>query len=90
MERGKLIFSIYWTKRKNFNQNLINTSITLNKRVSDTELDNLTKIISKHCEEVKFISLSSTNKESTICFDFHYRSGNCYDFHFRDNSTISI
>ncbi len=64
-----IIFSIFWTKRKNFNQNLINTSITLNKRVSDTELDNLTKIISKHCEEVKFISLSSTNKESTICFD---------------------
>ena len=41
----------------------------MNKRVSDTEIDNLTKIISQHCEEVKFISLSSTNKESTICFD---------------------
>ena len=64
-----IMFSIFWSKRKNFNQDIVNASLIFNKRVSDLEIDNLTKLISKHCEVVKFISLSSTNQESTVCFD---------------------
>ena len=64
-----IVFSIYWRKRKNFNQDIVNASLIFNTRISDSDIDNLTKVISKHCEEVKFISLSSTNKESTVCFD---------------------
>jgi hypothetical protein len=64
-----ILFSIYWNKNKKFNQNLLNASIVFNKRVSDQELNKLTDMISKYCNEIKFISLSSTNNESTICFD---------------------
>ena len=64
-----IVFSIYWKKTKNFSQDIVNASLIFNKRISDLDIDNLTKVISKHCEEVKFISLSSTNQESTVCFD---------------------
>ncbi len=64
-----IIFSLFWNKKNKYNHDLINASIVLKKRISDKELDELTKLISKYCKEVKFISLSSTINESTICFD---------------------
>lgn len=64
-----IIFSLFWNRKNKDNHNLINASIVLEKRISDKELDELTKVISKYCKEVKFISLSSTINESTICFD---------------------
>ena len=64
-----IIFSLFWNRKNKDNHNLINASIVLEKIISDKELDELTKVISKYCKEVKFISLSSTINESTICFD---------------------
>ena len=64
-----IIFSLFWNRKNKDNHDLVNASIVLEKRISDKELDELTKLISKYCKEVKFISLSSTINESTICFD---------------------
>ena len=64
-----IIFSIYWKKKKIGDEEILNSSIIFNKRISDKEIDELIKKINPMCLQIKFISLSSTENQTTLNLD---------------------
>ena len=61
-----IIFSIFWKKKRIFEEEILNSSIIFNKRVSDTEVNDLIDKINPYCKEIKFVSLSSTENQTTF------------------------
>ena len=64
-----IIFSFIWKRKKVFDEEVLNSSIIFNKRVSDKEIDKLIKTINPMCLQIKFISLSSTENQTTLNLD---------------------
>ena len=64
-----IIFSIFWKKSRIFEEEILNSSIIFNKRVSDTEVNNLINKISPFCTQITFVSLSSTENQTTLNLD---------------------
>ena len=64
-----IIFSIYWKKKKIGDEEILNSSIIFNKRISDKEIDEIIKKINPMCLQIKFISLSSTENQTTLNLD---------------------
>jgi hypothetical protein len=64
-----IIFSIFWKKKRIFEEEILNSSIIFNKRVSDTEVNDLIDKINPYCKEIKFVSLSSTENQTTLNLD---------------------
>ena len=64
-----IIFSFIWKRKKVFDEEFINSSIVFNNRVSDKEIDKLIEQINPMCLQIQFISLSSTEKQTTLNLD---------------------
>ena len=64
-----IIFSVFWQRKKIIEDEILNSSIIFNNRVSDQEVDNLINKIKPLCSEIKFISLSSTENQTTLNLD---------------------
>ena len=64
-----IIFSIYWKKKKIGDEEILNSSIIFNKRISDKKIDELINKINPMCLQIKFISLSSTENQTTLNLD---------------------
>tara|TARA_B100000029_G_scaffold300161_1_gene293107 strand:- start:259 stop:951 length:693 start_codon:yes stop_codon:yes gene_type:complete len=64
-----IIFSIFWQRKKIIEDEILNSSLIFNNRVSDQEIDNLINKIKPLCSEIKFISLSSTENQTTLNLD---------------------
>ena len=64
-----IIFSLYWKKKKIADEEILNSSIIFNKRISDKEIDGLINKINPMCLQIKFISLSSTENQTTLNLD---------------------
>ena len=64
-----IIFSVYWKKKKIVDEEILNSSIIFNKRISDKEIDGLINKINPMCLQIKFISLSSTENQTTLNLD---------------------
>ena len=64
-----IIFSIYWKTKKIGDEEILNSSIIFNKRISDKEIDELINKINPMCLQIKFISLSSTENQTTLNLD---------------------
>ena len=64
-----IIFSIYWKKRKISDEETLNSSIIFNRRISDKEIDEIIKKINPMCLQIRFISLSSTENQTTLNLD---------------------
>ena len=64
-----IIFNLYWKKNKKLSGELINASFIYNKRISEKETEALTNKLDKYCKKITFISLSSTETQSTINLD---------------------
>ena len=64
-----IIFSIYWKKKKIGDEEILNSSIIFNKRISDKKIDELINQINPMCLQIKFISLSSTENQTTLNLD---------------------
>ena len=69
-----IIYSFFFRKTKLQGDSLINSTIVFNKRISDKEIDKFIKNIKRFCTEIKFISLSSTEDETTINLDIKPKS----------------
>ena len=63
-----VIFSIFW-KKKFIEQETLNSSLIFDKRVSDKEIDNIIAKIDPLCSQIQFISLSSTENQTTLNLD---------------------
>jgi len=63
-----IIFSIFWEK-KFVEQETLNSSLIFDKRVSDKEIDNIIAKIDPLCSLIQFISLSSTENQTTLNLD---------------------
>ena len=64
-----IIFSFIWKGKKVFDEEVLNSSIIFNRRVSDKEIDALINKINPMCLQIKFISLSSTENQTTLNLD---------------------
>jgi len=64
-----IIFSIYWKRKKIADEEILNSSIIFNKRISDKEIDEIIKKINPMCLQIRFISLSSTENQTTLNLD---------------------
>ena len=64
-----IITSIFWQKKKIIEEETLNSSIIFNRRVSDKEVDNLINKINPLCLQISFISLSSTENQTTLNLD---------------------
>jgi uncharacterized membrane protein YhiD involved in acid resistance len=64
-----IIFSTFWKKKKIADEEILNSSIIFNKRISDKEIDELINKINPMCLQIKFISLSSTENQTTLNLD---------------------
>ena len=64
-----IIFSVFWQRKKIIEDEILNSSIIFNNRISDQEVDNLINKIKPLCSEIKFISLSSTENQTTLNLD---------------------
>ncbi len=64
-----IIFSLYWKKKKIADEEILNSSIIFNKRISDKEIDEVINKINPMCLQIKFISLSSTENQTTLNLD---------------------
>ena len=69
-----IIFSTIWKKNKIIDEEVLNSSIVFNKRVSDKQVHKLIKNISPKCLQIKFISLSSTETQTTLNLDIKPRN----------------
>ena len=64
-----IIFSFIWKRKKVFDDEVLNSSIIFNERVSDKKIDELINKINPMCLQIKFISLSSTENQTTLNLD---------------------
>ena len=64
-----IIFSTFWKKKKIFDEEILNSSIIFDKRISDKKIDELINKINPMCLQIKFISLSSTENQTTLNLD---------------------
>ena len=64
-----IIFSFIWKRKKVFDDEVLNSSIIFNERVSDKKIDELINKINPMCLQIKFISLSSTEHQTTLNLD---------------------
>ena len=64
-----IIFSVFWQRKKIIEDEILNSSIIFNNRISDQEVDNLINKIKPLCSETKIISLSSTENQTTLNLD---------------------
>jgi len=64
-----IIFSLIWRRKRVSDDEVLNSSIIFNKRVSDKEIDMIIKKINPMCLQIKFISLSSTENQTTLNLD---------------------
>ena len=71
-----IIFSIFWKKKKITEDEVLNSSIVFNRRVSDKVVDNFINEISSFCSQIQFISLSSTENQTTLNLDLRPKNFN--------------
>ena len=64
-----IIFSFIWRRKKVFDEEFINSSIIFNNRISDKEIEKLIRKIKPMCLQIQFISLSSTENQTTLNLD---------------------
>tara|TARA_B100001939_G_scaffold329569_1_gene325918 strand:- start:37 stop:729 length:693 start_codon:yes stop_codon:yes gene_type:complete len=64
-----ILFSLIWKRRKVSEDEVLNSSIIFDKRVSDKKIDLIIKKISPYCIKIQFISLSSTENSTTLNLD---------------------
>ena len=64
-----IIYSIFLKNKKIDDGDLINSTFIFNKRMSDKETDVVLNKIKSYCSEIKFISLSQTENETTLNLD---------------------
>jgi hypothetical protein len=62
-------YSLLIKKKKLDDDNLINSTLVFNKRMSDKETEDVINDIKSYCSEMKFVSLSYTENETTINLD---------------------
>ena len=64
-----IIYGYFWKKNKFISEEVISSSIIFEKRVPDKEINEIIKKIDPFCKYVKFISLSSTENQTTLNLD---------------------
>jgi hypothetical protein len=69
-----IAYSFFIRKNKLHGDDLVNSTIIFNKRISDKEIDEIIKNIKHFCSEMKFISLSSTENETTLNLDIKVKN----------------
>jgi len=62
-------YSYFAKKNKIIEEEIINSSIIFDKRIGDKEINDLIKKIKPFCKYIKFISLSSTEDQTTLNLD---------------------
>lgn len=69
-----IAYSFFIKKNKLHGDDLVNSTIIFNERISDKEIDEIIKNIKSFCSEMKFISLSSTENETTLNLDIKVKN----------------
>ena len=64
-----VIYSGYLKKSKRDIEDIINLGIIINDKISDVQINDLIKDIKKNSKELKFISMSRTDENTTINLD---------------------
>ena len=64
-----IFFSLFWRRSKLKQGEILNSSIVFEKRMSDTSINTLIKKINPLCKQINFISLSSTDTQTTLNLD---------------------
>tara|TARA_B100001750_G_C15341416_1_gene512467 strand:+ start:207 stop:896 length:690 start_codon:yes stop_codon:yes gene_type:complete len=65
-----IIIYSFFSKKNNFiKEEVINSSIIFSKRISDKEINDIIKKINPFCKFIKFVSLSSTEDQTTLNLD---------------------
>ena len=62
------------TKKKLYEDEILNSSFTFDNRKTDKEINDIMKKIEDCCEEVKFISLVTTESETVINLDIKFKN----------------
>jgi hypothetical protein len=61
-----IIYSSFIKRKKFFTDEITNTTIIFDKRISGSEVDKIIKNITIYCNEIKFVSLYSTSSETNL------------------------
>lgn len=61
-----IIYSSFIKRKKFFTDEITNTTIIFDKRISGSEVDKTIKNITIYCNEIKFVSLYSTSSETNL------------------------
>jgi hypothetical protein len=69
-----IVYSFFIRKNKLHGDDLVNSTIIFNKRISDKEIDEIIKNIKHYCSAMQFISLSSTENETTLNLDIKVKN----------------
>tara|TARA_Y100000590_G_scaffold450177_1_gene589435 strand:- start:97 stop:786 length:690 start_codon:yes stop_codon:yes gene_type:complete len=65
-----IVIYSFFSKKNNFiKEEVINSSIIFSKRISDKEINDIIKKINPFCKFIKFVSLSSTEDQTTLNLD---------------------
>ena len=69
-----LIYLNYlFQKKNNLETETINSTFTFNKRKSDKEINEIIEKIMRSCENLKFVSISSTENETVLNLDIKFK-----------------
>ncbi len=64
-----IIYSFFSKKSSFKNEEIINSSIIFSRRISDKEINEIIKKINPYCKFIKFVSLSSTEDQTSLNLD---------------------
>lgn len=64
-----IIYSNFWKKRKFTRGEVLNSSLVFSRQVLKSDIDKIINKLSPLCEEIEFISFSSTSSSTTVNLD---------------------
>lgn len=64
-----IIYSKFWKKRKFTRGEVLNSSLVFSRQVLKSDIDKIINKLSPLCEEIEFISFSSTSSSTTVNLD---------------------
>ena len=64
----------FFSKNKILDTEIINSTFTFNKRKNDKEINDIINKIKTSCDELKFVSLSSTENETVLNLDIKFKN----------------
>ena len=89
-----IIYSFFSKKSSFKNEEIINSSIIFSRRISDKEINEIIKKINPYCKFIKFVSLSSTEDQTSLNLDLGPKNfdqvSNILDEIKKDDSKVKV